>query len=43
MDWCNRDVCRAITIAAGVEVAYVGFASIDVGLGAYAKIIYYNG
>jgi hypothetical protein len=32
----------AITIAAGVEVAHVGFASIDVGLGAYAKIIYYN-
>jgi hypothetical protein len=31
----------AITIAAGVEVAYVGFASVNVGLGAYSKIIYY--
>ena len=31
----------AITIAAGVEVAYVGFASVNVGLGLYAKIIYY--
>jgi len=31
----------AATIAAGVEVAYVGFASVNVGLGAYSKIIYY--
>jgi hypothetical protein len=28
-------------IAAGVEVAYVGFASVNVGLGVIAKIIYY--
>ena len=28
-------------IAAGVEVAYVGFASVNLGLGAYPKIIYY--
>src|SRR5919109_494067 len=28
-------------IAAGVEVAYVGFASYNVGLGTYSKIIYY--
>jgi hypothetical protein len=31
----------AITIAAGVEVAYVGFASVNTGLGLYSKIIYY--
>jgi hypothetical protein len=31
----------ALTIAAGVEVAYVGFASVNTGLGAYSKIIYY--
>jgi hypothetical protein len=31
----------AITIAAGVEVAYVGFASVNNGLGLYSKIIYY--
>jgi hypothetical protein len=30
-----------LTIAAGVEVAYVGFASVNFGLGAYSKIIYY--
>ena len=30
-----------LTIAAGVEVAYVGFASYNVGLGTYSKIIYY--
>ena len=30
-----------ITIAAGVEVAYVGFASVNTGLGLYSKIIYY--
>jgi hypothetical protein len=28
-------------IAAGVEVAYVGFASVNVGLGVISKIIYY--
>jgi hypothetical protein len=31
----------ALTIAAGVEVAYVGFASVNTGLGLYSKIIYY--
>jgi hypothetical protein len=31
----------ALTIAAGIEVAYVGFASINTGLGLYSKIIYY--
>jgi hypothetical protein len=31
----------ALTIAAGIEVAYVGFASVNVGLGAYSKIIHY--
>jgi hypothetical protein len=31
----------ALTIAAGVEVAYVGFASVNTGLGVYSKIIYY--
>jgi hypothetical protein len=31
----------ALTIAAGVEVAYVGFASVNAGLGLYSKIIYY--
>jgi hypothetical protein len=31
----------AVTIAAGVEVAYVGFASSNVGLDAYSKIIYW--
>src|SRR5215212_7302004 len=30
-----------LTIAAGIEVAYVGFASVNVGLGVYSKIIYY--
>ena len=31
----------AATIAAGVQVAYVGFASVNVGLGIWAKVIYY--
>jgi len=31
----------AVGIAAGVEVAYVGFASVNVELGVIAKIIYY--
>jgi hypothetical protein len=31
----------AATIAAGVQVAYVGFASVNVGLGVWAKVIYY--
>ena len=31
----------ALTIADGVEVAYVGFASVNTGLGLYSKIIYY--
>jgi hypothetical protein len=31
----------ALTIAAGVEVAYVGFTSVNTGLGLYSKIIYY--
>ena len=31
----------AVTIAAGVEIAYVSFSSSNVGLGAYSKIIYY--
>jgi len=31
----------AATIAAGVQVAYVGFADVNVGLGLWAKVIYY--
>lgn len=31
----------ALTIAAGIEVVYVGFASVNTGLGLYSKIIYY--
>jgi hypothetical protein len=31
----------ALAIAAGIEVAYVGYASVNTGLGAYSKIIYY--
>ena len=31
----------ALTIAAGIEVACVGFASVNTGLGLYSKIIYY--
>jgi hypothetical protein len=30
-----------LTIAAGVEIAYVGFASFNVGLGTISRIIYY--
>jgi hypothetical protein len=30
-----------LTVAAGIEVAYVGFASVNTGLGLYSKIIYY--
>lgn len=31
----------AATIAAGVQVAYVGFASVNIGLGLWAKVVYY--
>lgn len=31
----------ALTIAAGVEIAYIGFASFNVGLAAISRIIYY--